>query len=61
VVGDELDVTKQIGGKEELAAIQSVTSTWLRKGGDAEVSKTHVVRRSQEKRSFNDRVNREKR
>jgi hypothetical protein len=34
-----------IGGVEELAAIQLVTSMLLRKRGDGEVFQGHVVRR----------------
>jgi hypothetical protein len=32
-------VRKQIGGLEEWVAIQLVTSTWLRKGGDHQLRK----------------------
>jgi hypothetical protein len=44
-VGSECDVKDLVGGAEERAAIQSVTSTWLRKRGDKKVFKGHVVRR----------------
>jgi hypothetical protein len=47
MVGGKWDVTKQIGRVEEWAAIQSVMSTWLRKGGN------HVVwRRGNGERHF---------
>jgi hypothetical protein len=52
---------KNISEEEGRAAIQSVTSTWLRIEGDVKVFKGHVVRRSGGEKSFSDRVNREKR
>jgi hypothetical protein len=54
-------VTKQIGIVEEWTAIQSVMSTWLRKGGNVKVFKGHMVRRKGGERSFSNHVNQEKR
>jgi hypothetical protein len=43
MVGAEKDVTNLIGGVEELAPSQSVTSMWLRKTGDEKVSNGRLV------------------